>query len=72
MPEPSLSSSQFACLDNMCVLVIETSLVQLAVVYIESSTDFSDGALVASLDISRCNMLRRLPFRLHVDRVKQT
>ena len=56
----------------MCVLVIETSLVQLAVVYIESSTDFSDGALVASLDIIRSDVLRRLSFRLHVSRVQQT
>ena len=54
----------------MCILVIKASLVQFAVVYVESSTDFSDGALVASLDIIRSDVLRRLSFRLHVNRVE--
>ena len=56
-PEFRFSLQVLIGMDDMSILIIESSLVHFTIVDIESSTHLSDGASITLLDVVRSEML---------------
>ena len=53
----TLATFRFACLDDVCVLVLESSLIQLSIVDVETMRHLSDGSTIACIDVTLSDML---------------